>query len=187
ERYGQTYKIQTDVMLSVAFLGLIVNFLSFKILHKNHNHSVNVRSAMFHVIGDILGSVGALVAGAIIYFTGYNTIDLWISGFITLLILFGATKILSDSIKIILDAYPQAVDQSTLQGFLLSHPGVEEICDLHVWGINSKDSILTAHLVVNSENQKPQFVTLLNQLLKEKFGIDHITIQLEEHSCGISH
>lgn len=187
ERYGQVYEIQTEVMLSVALLGLIVNFISFKILHKNHTHSVNIRSAMFHVIGDILGSVGALVAGVVIHFTGYNAIDLWISGFITLLILFGATKILSDSIKIILDAYPQAVNPAKLQSFLLGYPGVMEICDLHVWGINSKDSILTAHLVVTADNQKPQFVTELAQELQKDFGIDHITIQLEENACGLTH
>ena len=187
ERSSQTYEIQTEVMVPIAFLGLIVNFISFKLLHQHHEHSINVRSAMFHVIGDILGSIGALVAGVIIYFTGFTAIDLWISGFIMLLILFGAIKILLDSTKIILDAYPKAIDPEKMRSFLLDYQGVDEICDLHVWGVKPDESILTAHLVVSEENQSGLMTQELSLKLKAEFGIDHITIQIEPSSCDIKH
>ena len=120
----------------------------------------------------------------IIYFSGPLWVDLAVSLVVASLIVLGALKILWDSVSLLLDAYPKEVDEAALRSFLEEYPGVESICDLHVWGVSSQDRILTAHLVVGATSQGQGYLGPLIEKLRHDFNLTHITIQLEEGPCG---
>jgi len=183
ERRQAPIEIQSRLMLAVAGLGLLVNLLAAWRLQGAHSHSLNVKSAFFHVLGDILGSLGAMTAGALIWLTGWGMIDLYVSAFIALLIFIGAWRIVKESVNLMLDAFPQHIEAAELRDFLLNYPGVTEICDLHVWDLGSESTILTCHLVVE-ELQGEAFLSPLRRQLEERFQINHATIQQEESACG---
>ncbi len=203
DRAGQPRTIHSLVMIVIAVIGLLVNLLALKLLHgkegsagheRHHDQdaaqsgtskrSLSLRSAWAHMLGDILGSVGAIGAGIAIELTGKVQIDLWVSGFIALLIFFGAGRILLESFNLLLDAYPKDINNQEVKEFFRQYPGVVDICDLHVWSVGSKEPILTVHLVVETI-QKEGFLPPLRQALAERFHITHCTIQLEEKACHI--
>ena len=183
ERSQSPQSIKADILMAVAAIGLLVNLLAAWKLHAGHDHNLNVKSAFFHVLGDILGSLGAIAAGGIILLTGWVEADLWVSGLIACLIFIGAFHIVQESVQILLDAYPKRIEAEELRNFLLQYPGVLEICDLHVWDLGSNATILTTHLVVN-EVQGESFLSPLQSELASRFKIDHATIQQEESACG---
>lgn len=172
-------EVRADVVLWVGLAGLGVNLVAWRLLHRAAHDSLNIRAAMWHVVGDLLGSVGVVVSALVIRFTGWNLIDPLISFFIAALIGLGGGRILLESAHLLLDAVPRNISQAQVRAFLLSVKDVETICDLHIWGINAKDVILTAHLIVKEEADRDD---LLHQLLSEleaRFSFGHMTIQLE--------
>ena len=179
ERLSTPHPVDAGILLWVALAGLAVNLVAYRLLHRSARTNLNIRAALWHVIGDVLGSIGVIVAALVIRFTGWTPIDAFISIGIAVLIGIGGGRILYDSTNLLLDSVPRAVDAESVSNFLAAYPEVREICDLHIWGINSSETMLTAHLVVGKGIDRDGFLHSLLGALKERFGLVHMTVQLE--------
>lgn len=167
-------------MLVVAFLGFLANGVSAYVLHKSEGASLNVKAAFLHVIADIFGSVGAISAALIIYFTGWFLADSIISIVIGVLILYGSFKLILESLNVLLEGVPSNINLKAVEEKILAEGGVESVHDLHVWCVTpDKMCILTAHVVVGADVNQRHLLSRLIDGLKKDFGIDHVTIQFE--------
>lgn len=133
DRVRQPEAVEPRILFGVAFAGLVVNVVALRLLHGNHEHSLNVRGAYLHVLGDLLGSVGAMVAGLVIWFTGWTPADPLISVAIALLIVLSGARLARDSVEVLLEATPRHISLSEVERQIATIPGVKEVHDLHVW------------------------------------------------------
>ena len=183
-RLGHPSEIKTGLFLVVALAGLLVNLASLMILHGEHQHSLNTRGAYLHILGDLLGSVGALGAALVVMFTGWTPADPITSLLICLLILVGAWRLLRDSTDVLLEAVPRHVSMPEVQRRMLAVPGVSGVHDLHVWSVTSGLVAMSGHAVVPALDAHPD---VLDGIQREmgRLGIGHVTIQLETGAgCG---
>lgn len=182
-RIGTTSEIDAPLMLGVASLGLLANLVSAFILNKGDKDNVNVRGAFLHMVADALGSVGAIVAGVVIWTTGWTLIDPVASVIISALILWSGWGLLKRTVNILLEATPENIDYHEVKQALEYLENVESVHDLHIWTISSGVPILSAHISLpahcfNSE-QWSECLADARHLLQERFGIKHTTIQVE--------
>jgi len=183
QRIQQPAEVESLNMLIVAVLGLIANGLSAIILSRSMNQSLNVKGAFLHVVADILGSVGAISAGLIMFFTGWYLADPLVSMMIGVLIFFSSGKLVRDSVNVLLEGVPPHIDVSTVEHRIVELKGVKGVHDLHVWCITpTKMCCLSCHVVIKKETNRRKLITTLINMLKQEFGIDHTTIQLEGES-----
>jgi cobalt-zinc-cadmium efflux system protein len=181
QRIQQPAEVKSLEMLLIAVFGFIANGLSAIILSKSKDESLNVKGALLHVFADMLGSVGAISAGVIMYFTSWYQIDPLISMMIGVLIFYSSGQLIRDSLNVLLEGVPPNVDPSEVERKILEQEGVESVHDLHVWCMTpTKMCIMSAHVVVKEETDRKKLISTLISILKEEFGIDHVTIQLEE-------
>ncbi|HEX5420635.1 MAG TPA: cation diffusion facilitator family transporter [Gammaproteobacteria bacterium] len=174
-------------VMVVAALGLIVNLVTAWVLHGGEQN-LNVRGAMLHVLGDVLGSVAALIAGAVIWLSGWYPIDPILSAFIGSLILVGVFRLLRDVLRIIMEGVPEDVDFERVGQALANAPSVTHVHDLHVWALDSATYAVSAHVVIDDMTDWSRCRRRLERTLTEDFGIDHATLQPEaseifEHEC----
>jgi cobalt-zinc-cadmium efflux system protein len=134
---------------------------------------------VWHITGDLLGSLGAVGAATVMYFTGWTPIDPLLGIAIALLIGLAGGRILYDSAALLMDRVPSEIDTAAVRGFLAGQPDVRRICDLHIWGVSSSESLLTAHLVVEPSVDRDDLLSRLLPVLQERFGLAHLTVQLE--------
>ena len=175
--------IRTGIFLAVAAVGLVVNLGSLWMLHGVRHGSLNVRGAYLHVLGDALGSVGALGAAVVIRFTGWTVADPIASILLSLLILIGAWRLLRESTDILLEVVPAHISLDTVKGRMLGVEGVRAVHDLHVWTVTSGVVAMSGHAVVPNLTVHPEALAGLRQALAG-LGIGHATIQLEvEDEC----
>ncbi|WP_434379809.1 cation diffusion facilitator family transporter [Melittangium boletus] len=169
-------------MAVVATVGLIANLVALGFLHRSH--SMNVRGAFLHVLGDTLSSVGVLVGAGIMWWTGWYMVDALISVLISVVIVVGAVQLVRDAVDVLLEAVPAHVDLSELKRLLGEVEGVSDVHDLHVWTISSGMYALSAHLVVADPkvSNNDDILTTVKHLLFDRFGIDHTTIQIESET-----
>ena len=179
-RFSTLREIQGVLMLCFGAAGLVFNLVIALFLRRFAKESLNIRSAFYHVLGDLLGSVGVVVAAFLVSRFHWLYADPLVSIGIGLLIIWGAWVILRDGVEVLLEAAPSRVNMHSLESRLLSLPGVEEICDLHVWTISSGKEALSAHLGIRAASDPTSFLKQVNEILAEEFGIRHVTIQLEE-------
>lgn len=170
--------VEADLFLAIATIGLVVNLAGLWILHGAHHRNLNVRGAYLHVLGDALGSIGAISAAVVIKFTGWLPADPIISIVLSLLILVGAWRLVRESVDILLEAVPPHVDLDAVRAGILAVPGVESVHDLHVWTVTSGMIAMSAHVVVPDLASHPPTLTRIQETLRVK-GIAHTTIQLE--------
>lgn len=170
--------VEADLFLAVAGIGLVVNLVALWVLHGDHRHSLNVRGAYLHVLGDALGSVGAITAALVIRFTGWLPADAIISIVLSLLILVGAWRLVRESVDILLEAVPAHVDLDAVRAGILAVPGVVSVHDLHVWTVTSGMVAMSGHVVVPDLARHPETLGRVQEALRAK-GIAHATIQLE--------
>lgn len=180
ERFASSPSVNFGLMVGLGLAGLLFNLFVATFLRRHAHESMNVRSALYHVLADLLGSAGVILAGVVIWKTGWTYADPVVSIGIACLIIWGAWKILRDVVTVLLEATPARVDMERLETRLLSLPGVEEICDLHVWTISSGKEALSAHLGVSPEADPNTLLRKVNTLLSDEFGIAHTTIQFEK-------
>jgi cobalt-zinc-cadmium efflux system protein len=180
-RIQQPAEVESLNMLIIAVLGLIANGLSAVTLSRSKDESLNVRGAFLHVVSDTLGSVGAIFAGVIMFFTKWYLIDPLISIMIGALIFYSSGKLIRDSLNVLLEGVPSHIDLTLLERRIVELRGVKGVHDLHVWCITpTKMCCMSGHVVVKKgANRKKLTATLIN-ILREEFGIDHTTIQLED-------
>jgi cobalt-zinc-cadmium efflux system protein len=166
-------------MLYVATLGLVVNVFSFWVLSRGGGHSLNERGAMLHILGDMLGSVGAMLAAVVMGATGWYLADPLVSAVIGLLILRSTWALLREAVNILMEGTPVHLSFEEVRDAMLEVPGVTEVKDLHMWSIASGFDALSAHVVVPEVAQSDAVRGQLRELLRERFRIDHTTLEIQ--------
>jgi cobalt-zinc-cadmium efflux system protein len=177
-RLLQPSAVQGGGVMLVAFVGLLVNLLVAYVLSRGE-HSLNTRAAMLHVLGDLIGSFAALLAGAVIYFTGWEPIDPILSLVIGALILASTFHLLRDALHVLMEGVPRSLRLEEVGNALARIPDVSEVHDLHIWHISSGQVSLSAHLRLDSLEQWPRILEDARRVLDERFDIDHVTLQPE--------
>jgi cobalt-zinc-cadmium efflux system protein len=185
QRFFEPPAVKGPLMLVVAGIGLAANLVSMFLLRRSSRKSINVRAAFWHVIGDTMSSVGVIIAGAIIYFTGWYPADPILAVLIGIVILWGAVRIVRESADILLESVPEHVEIEKVTAAVKTVPGVTDLHDVHVWTITSGIFALSAHLSITDQtvSQSTDVIMKVNRVLAEQFGITHTTLQLECESC----
>ncbi|OLO11803.1 cation transporter [Chromohalobacter japonicus] len=183
ERFTQPIEVLAGPMMTIAILGLLVNLVVFKVLHGGDQENLNLRGALLHVMGDLLGSVAAIAASLVIMLTGWTPIDPLLSVLAAALILRAAWKILRRSAHTLLEGTPEGVDVDKIRTALEDIEGVVSVHDLHVWGLTPQDPLLSLHLVVRDDMSHQVMLQAAYARLQERFGISHATLQVEGEAC----
>lgn len=182
-RIASPQPVRSTLLLVVAGAGLVVNAVALRLLHEGHDHAHNIRGAYLHIMGDLLGSVAALLAGVIIATTGWYPADPILSIAVALLILIGAWRLVSESVDILLEAVPPGVSMAEVQRRMLGVTGVSAVHDLHVWTVTSGMVAMSGHAVVPDLAHHPHVLAGIRSALGG-LGIGHVTVQLEvEDRC----
>jgi cobalt-zinc-cadmium efflux system protein len=171
------------VVMGVAASGIAVNGLSAWMLHAGSHGDLNRRSAFIHMLGDAAVSVGVLLSGAIIMYTGWSRLDPIVSLLIVAAILVSTWGLLRDSLHLSLDGVPAGVNSSAVMSFLAGQRGVTDVHDLHIWALSTTSVALTAHLVVPDRGAEDALLDSLTPNLKRRFHIHHATLQIERDRC----
>jgi cobalt-zinc-cadmium efflux system protein len=177
--------VKSPLMMAVAGIGLVANLVGMLLLRRGSRKSINVRAAFWHVIGDTLSSVGVIIAGVIIFFTGWYLADPVLAVVIGIVILWGAVRIVKESVDILLESVPPHIEMDKVINAVKAVPGVVDLHDIHIWTITSGIYALSAHLAIADQtvSQSCDIITKVNEVLAGEFNITHTTLQLECESC----
>ena len=177
-RLGAPQEVDGPLMMAVAGVGLIVNVVGAGLLHSHAHENLNVRGAYLHVLGDLLGSIGAIGAGALILLTGWTPIDAIVSIAIAGLIVLGAWRLVKEATGVLLEMVPAHVDMEDVLGDLQSIPNIHSVHDLHVWTLTSGFVALSGHAVLDDPTHHQRVLDEIRDRM-ERRGIGHVTFQLE--------
>ncbi len=179
-------EVMGPMMLAVATAGLFVNIFAFIVLHGGDKDNLNIRGAVLHVAGDLLGSVAAIVAAIVIIYTAWMPIDPILSILVALLILRSAWHLVKRSAHILLEGAPEWLDKDRMQERLVERvPAVNSIHHVHVWGLTPQHLMLTMHVALTGNPPEPTAVVRrIKGVLREDFGISHSTIEIETVDCA---
>ena len=166
-------------MVAVAVGGLVVNIAALFVLHGSRDDSLNLRGAWLHVLSDALGSVQAIAAGVLVWTLGWRWADPAASLVIALLVVWSAWSLLKEAVAVLMEHPPSHIDVDGVRTAMLASQCVVEVHDLHVWSIASGFDCLSAHVVADSGRERDVVLDELRRMLHDRFGIEHITIQLE--------
>jgi len=185
QRFSTLPTVKTPLMMVVAGIGLAANVAGLLLLRRGSRQSINVRAAFWHVAGDTLSSVGVIIGGVLIYFTGWYIVDPILAIIIGVVILWGAVRIVKESADILLESVPPHVKIEDVSIAVKKVEGVVDLHDVHIWTITSGIYALSAHLSIADQtvSQSCDVVTKVNAVLAESFDITHTTLQLECESC----
>ena len=167
-----------ETVTIVAMIGLLINLLVAWLLSRSH-HNINVRGAQLHVLGDLLGSVAALVSGVVITVTGWTPVDPILSLLIVALILFSSLRLLREGLHLLIGGVPPATNLVKVGTAIAELDDVLEVHDLHIWSLSAERTALSAHLVISDLSRWPQILVAARNMIGERFGIDHVTLQPE--------
>ena len=167
----------------VAASGIVINGLSAWLLHAGSHGDLNRRSAFIHMLGDAAVSVGVMLSGALILFTGWSRLDPIVSLLIVAAILVSTWGLLRDSLHLSLDGVPASVNSTAVMSYLADQRGVTDVHDLHIWALSTTSVALTAHLVVPERGAEDALLDFLTPDLKRRFHIHHATLQIERDRC----
>jgi cobalt-zinc-cadmium efflux system protein len=162
----------------VAGIGILINGFSAWLFMAGSKDDINIRGAYLHLAADAAISLGVLLAGLAVRYTGWNWIDPAISMVIVAIIVWSTWALLTQSLRMVLAAVPDNVDRTSVEQFLRSHPGVSEVHDLHIWAMSTTETALTAQLVTPAGYPGDVTVDSISQTLKDKYAIDHSTLQV---------
>ncbi len=178
-RIGRPEPVDAPGMIGIAAGGLLVNLVALWILHEGRDENLNMRGAWLHVLTDALGTVQAIVAGALIWGFGWQWADPVASVLIALLVIYSAWSLLKEATGVLMESAPAHIDVEQVQQAMADVPGVLEVHDLHVWTITSGMESLSAHVVVEDHRFDCDLLTEIRAKLHDRFGIHHITVQIE--------
>ncbi len=167
-------------MFSFGMIGLAANIVNAVILRKEKDNSVNVRAAYVHILSDLAGSLGVVSGALLIQLTGLTVLDSIISFVIAALIVRSALNIIKEAVNVLMESVPKELDIDDIETTLLGFEHVRNLHDLHVWALTSGINALSCHLQVDNLHEGQKLLHTVHRELKEKFNIDHVTIQLEE-------
>jgi cobalt-zinc-cadmium efflux system protein len=177
-RLGSPQPIKGGLFAAIAAIGLVVNVVALRLLHGDAHHDLNTRGAYLHILGDLLGSVGALVAAGLVITTGWTLADPLVSIALSLLILVSAWRLLRESVDVLLEAVPAHIRLEEVEGRLRAVPGICDVHDLHVWTVTSGVIAMSGHVVVPELADHPR-VLAASHAAMGGLGIGHATIQVE--------
>ena len=173
------------IMVVVGVAGLLVNLLSFWLLRGADRENLNVRGAALHVLGDLLGSVAALVAGGVILLTDWTPIDPLLSVLVAIIILRSGWFVVAESAHILLEGAPEELDTRDIAPEIIaSIPGVQDVHHVHVWSITQSRRLVTLHAAIGDTADIDGIVRGIKARLKEKFDLSHATIEIEQSACA---
>lgn len=178
ERIHAPEAVKGGTVMLIAFFGMVVNIFVAWLLARGER-TLNIRAALLHVMGDLLGSLAALISGAVIYFTGWYPIDPMLSILIGILILVSSLRLLRESLLVLMEGVPGHINYHAVSDAMLNCEGVKAIHDLHIWTLSSGKVALSAHVDIHEMSTWVTILEKLNILLKEEFAISHLTLQPE--------
>lgn len=179
-RLHEPVEIRGGLMLGIAVAGLAVNVFAAFQLHRSAGENLNVRGAYLHVLGDLLGSLGAIAAAVIILLTGWTLADPLISVLVGTLILISSFKLVRESVDVLMEAVPAHLDLEDVHDEICAVPAVQRVHDLHVWTVTSGYFAMSGHVVVADPGEGPAVIALIREKMSERFGIQHVTVQVEQ-------
>jgi cobalt-zinc-cadmium efflux system protein len=184
-RFFAPPEVQSKGMLLISTIGLIVNIVAAAILMKgDKEENLNVRSAFLHVLGDLLGSVGAIAAALFILFFGWELADPIASVIVAVLVLISGCRVMKESYQILMEGAPSQIDMKGIKKALCNIPMVKGVHDLHVWTITSGYPVLSCHITIENEAVHDDVLLLSQKVLHDQFDIEHSTIQVEKAANG---
>lgn len=169
-------EVHAPLMLGVATIGLLANGAAMIMMHSARKENINVRAAYLHLLADSLGSVGAIIAGLVLLFTGWRPIDPLVTLLFAALMLVSSWNLVKEAVGVLMESTPTHLDPSHVKAKLESLPGVREVHDLHIWAVSAGRLALSVHLIAP---EAEHVLASANDLLKSHFGIVHTTIQVE--------
>lgn len=178
-RFSEPPEVLGGWMMAVAVVGLFVNVAGAAILARSAGENLNMQGAFRHVLADLLGSVGVILAAGVIILTGWTYADPLISVGVGVLVLASAWKLLKEPVNILLEATPSDINAAELGRRMASSPGVAEIHDLHIWTITSGFPALSAHILVGGDEDCHARRREVEEMLHERYGIEHTTLQVD--------
>lgn len=178
-RFANPPEVKSFEMTLVAGGGLIVNIICAWLLHGDHEHDLNMRGAWLHVMGDLLGSLAAIIAGVLMYNFGWYQADPITSALIGVIIIYSSINLIRESVNVLLEGTPGHIDLGAVEEAIMKTDGVDNVHDLHVWTITSGLYALSAHVIHPEKIRQVDLLRTLRAKLHDNFGIDHLTIQME--------
>ncbi len=179
ERFHSPPEVKGLQLTIIAVGGLVVNIIAAFLLHSDHQHDLNMRGAWLHVMGDVLGSITAIVAGGLIVAFGWTWADAVCSALISLIIIFGAWRLIRESVNVLLEGTPAHINLQAVEETIRNTEAVEDVHDLHIWTITSGIEALSVHIVHAEQTAQAELLRRVRNRIHDEFGIDHLTIQLE--------
>ncbi|MBP1991988.1 cation diffusion facilitator family transporter [Paenibacillus eucommiae] len=181
-RFLNPVEIKFELMLIIASIGFVVNLVTTIVLHNSmkEESNLNMQSALWHFLGDLLSSVGVIISSILIYFTGMYWFDPFISIVIGGIIFLGGAKIIRESYLILMESVPQQFDLDEIRRDIAQVEGVEDVHEMHLWSVSTDHYSLTAHVFIDNKIQPFCIILAINETLQSKYGIEHSTIQMEE-------
>ncbi|WHX99959.1 cation diffusion facilitator family transporter [Neobacillus sp. DY30] len=185
QRFFAPPEVQSTGMLMISITGLVVNIIAAWILMSgDKDDNLNVRSAFLHVLGDMLGSVGAIAAALLIMFFGWTIADPIASVIVAVLIIISGFRVTRDSFHILMEGAPTQIDIQQVKDALSKIPLVKEVHDLHIWTITSGYPVLSCHITILDEGIHDEILARSQKILHDEFHIEHSTIQVEKEEIG---
>jgi cobalt-zinc-cadmium efflux system protein len=176
-------EIKSLPMLIIAVTGLIANLVTAKLLFGSRHESLNLRGAFLHVLGDTLGSVGAILAGILMLTRQWYLADPIVSAIVGALVLISAWELVSESVDVLLEGVPRHLDIARILDDLRELSGTASVHDLHVWSIASGTSAMSCHIVVHPDEDVGKALSEASRIMRDKYNIEHTTIQIEIEAC----
>lgn len=170
--------VHAPVVMLVGAIGLLINFGIYRVLRRGES-SLNMRASLLHVMGDLLGSLAALVSGVVIFFSGWLYIDPLLSLFIAALILISSLRLLNDASRVLLEGVPRGLDLTKIGRSIAGVAGVRSVHDLHVWSLSSREVSLSAHIVIEDMRAWQEVLVRIREHLQQRYAISHATLQPE--------
>ncbi len=186
-RLGSDVEIAALPVLVIAIIGLLVNLFALHLLGGHHHSNLNIRGAFLHVLGDALGSAGVIASAIVIHFTGWTPVDALASLGIAALLVVSAARLLRDSVSVLMLTTPEHVDSAAVRERLAALPGVTGIHDLHIWTVNNDFVSLSCHAEIDGEVAPDVILRAAHAMLRDDFGIRHVTIQPESSEVHSPH
>lgn len=190
QRLAHPTEVAGKTVIVVAAVGIVINGVTALLFMSGRKGDLNIRGAFAHMAADAGVSAGVVIAGVVILFTDWRWLDPVVSLGISVVIVLGTWSLLRDSVNLALDAVPEGIDLAAVQDYLVNLPAVTEVHDLHVWGMSTTETALTAHLVIPDAAFTDERLSRVCGELHDRFGIEHATLQIEQgdpaHPCSCS-
>lgn len=181
--------INFSLMITIAVIGLVINIVLTLVLMNSlkHEENLNIKSALWHFLGDLLNSVGVIITGILVKYTGLILLDPIISAVISIVIMMGGFKIIKKSLNILMEAVPEELDIAKIRDSILKIDNVKNVHEFHLWSISEGLYSLSFHVLLKEYNGINDYdiVKNISNMLKEEYGIEHVTIQIEDPEINI--